>query len=80
MNVATANVTITNSLIKDITSLYTSPAIYIYNDPSASASLFLSLTNSTFKNNSALQTGGAIESVNTNVTVSNCTFWNNYAS
>ena len=79
LDVSAADLTLNNSMIDGISSNYSSPVIYIENDPSASESHEMKLSNSRFTNNLANDTAGVLISVNTNVTIDNCTFENNTA-
>ena len=74
-----ANVIIESSHINGIHSEYTSPAIYMYNDPSSTTSVLLTLIHTEFKDNSAVTYGGAIMTVNSNTSIINCTFDSNSA-
>ncbi len=72
-------VTIEKSNINEIHSEYSSPVIYMYNDPASTSSILLTLIDSEFKDNSAVTIGGAIEIINTNVSIRGCLFENNQA-
>jgi hypothetical protein len=78
-DVSAADLSISNSEVLGIFTNYSSPVIYIENDPTASQNHDLFLTNSRFANNVANESVGVILSVNTNVTVDGCTFENNAA-
>mmetsp|Transcript_7339 Transcript_7339/g.6553 ORF Transcript_7339/g.6553 Transcript_7339/m.6553 type:complete len:146 (-) Transcript_7339:2854-3291(-) len=72
-------VTIEKSKINGIHSEYSSPVIYMYNDPASTNSILLELVDSEFKDNSAVTIGGAIEVINTNASIRGCLFENNEA-
>jgi hypothetical protein len=73
-DVSAANLTLTNSVISGIFSNYSSPVIYIVNDPAATSTNNLVLLNSTFANNIANLSAGVIFSSNINVTIDRCIF------
>ena len=73
-DVSAANLTLTNSVISGIFSNYSSPVIYIVNDPAATSTINLVLLNSTFANNIANLSAGVIFSSNINVTIDRCIF------
>jgi hypothetical protein len=71
-DVSSADLTISNANITGIFSNFSSPVIYIENDPAASDKHKLELLNSRFTNNIANESAGVIHSVNTNVTIDGC--------
>jgi predicted outer membrane repeat protein len=78
-DVSAAELTISNAIFLGIFSKYSSPIIYIENDPQASEKHSLRITGSRFANNVANDSAGVLMAVNTNVTVDSCTFENNTA-
>ena len=78
-DVSAADLSISNATFTGITSNYSSPIIYIENDPQASEKHSLSISRSKFVNNVANESAGVLLAVNTNVTVDYCVFDNNMA-
>jgi hypothetical protein len=78
-DVSSSDLSISNSTFNGIFTNFSSPIIYIENDPTTSEKHMLSLYNSRFTNNVANQSAGVILSVNTNVTIDGCRFENNTA-
>ena len=78
-DVSGADLTLVNSSIDGIFSNYSSPVIYINNDPTASLQQSLVLNRTSFTNNVANISAGVILSVNTNVSIDSCAFINNRA-
>lgn len=78
-DVSAADLNLTNTEVVGIFTNYSSPVVYIENDPTASQTHDLTLYKSRFSNNVANESAGVILSVNTNVTVDGCTFENNTA-
>jgi hypothetical protein len=79
MDVSSANVTITESTVRDIETIYSSAVFYAYNDPSSSSKMTFTIKNSNFTNNTARVSAGVLKSVNTDVVVTDCNFDNNTA-
>jgi len=77
--VSSADLYIKNGTISGIFSNFSSPVIYIENDPASSDRHNLFLYDSNFTNNIANESAGVIMSVNTNVTINGCIFQNNTA-
>lgn len=75
--VSSADLSISNSEFDGIFTNFSSPIIYIENDPAASEKHKLTLYKSRFTNNVANETAGVILSINTNVTIDQCYFANN---
>jgi len=78
-DVAQADLSLLSSSVDGIYSNYSSPVIYIDNDPTANQQQTLLLNGSRFTNNVANISAGVLLSVNTNVTVDNCLFSGNAA-
>jgi hypothetical protein len=78
-DVSSADLSISNGEFDGIFTNFSSPIIYIENDPAANEKHKLTLYNSRFTNNVANETAGVILSINTNVTVDRCYFANNSA-
>lgn len=78
-DVSAADLALTNSEVVGIFTNYSSPVIYIENDPTASQPHDLVLSKSRFVGNVANDSAGVLMSVNTNVTVDGCTFSDNAA-
>ncbi len=68
-DVSSADLMISNGLFDGIFTNFSSPIIYIENDPQASEKHILSLTRSIFINNVANESAGVLLAVNTNVTI-----------
>ncbi len=77
--VSAADLSIANGDFDGIFTNFSSPIIYIENDPAASEKHKLELYKSRFTNNIANETAGVILSINTNVTIDQCHFENNQA-
>jgi hypothetical protein len=78
-DVSAADLSISNGDFDGIFTNFSSPIIYIENDPAASEKHKLALYKSRFTNNVANETAGVILSINTNVTIDGCYFANNSA-
>jgi predicted outer membrane repeat protein len=78
-DVSSADLAISNSTFTSIISNYSSPIVYIENDPQASEKHSLIITRSKFYNNIANESAGVLQAVNTNVTIDRCLFENNTA-
>ena len=78
-DVASADLKISNSNMSGIFTNYSSPIVYIENDASATSTILLNLTNSTFANNVAYDSAGVVYALNTNLVTNNCRFENNSA-
>ncbi len=78
-DVSAADLSIANGTFVGIFSSYSSPIIYIENDPQATEKHSLNLTRSNFYNNVANESAGVLLAVNTNVTIDRCVFDNNTA-
>lgn len=78
-DVSAADLTLSNSEVLGIFTNYSSPVIYIENDPSASQSHDLILSKSSFIGNVANDSAGVLHSLNTNLTVDACIFQDNAA-
>lgn len=73
------NLTLINANITGIFTNYSSPVVYIENDPSSTEKAILTINNSYFTNNSATVQAGAIYALNTDVYVNASVFFNNSA-
>jgi hypothetical protein len=78
-DVSAADLSISNGVFDGIFTNFSSPIIYIENDPAAIDKHEMKLFNSRFTNNVANETAGVILSVNTNMTIDRCVFENNTA-
>lgn len=71
-DVSAADLALLNSDIQGIFSNYSSPIVYIENDPTASEPHTLLFNNSRFVENVANESAGVVHAVNTNVTIERC--------
>ena len=78
-DVSAADLDLTNSQITGIFTNFSSPAIYIENDASASDLITLNMRNSKFIGNTATDMAGVVYAKNTNVNISESLFQNNTA-
>jgi hypothetical protein len=78
-DVSASDLSISNGDFDGIFTNFSSPIIYIENDPASSEKHQLILNNSRFTNNMANESAGVILSVNTNMIIDRCLFENNTA-
>ena len=78
-DVAMADLYILKSNISGIFTNFSSPVVYIENDASATDTIILNITNSSFSHNQAVQSAGVVYALNTDVYIDTAKFLNNAA-